>query len=168
MIVVGFLCMRHLRLCRPLTRRATGCRFRVRRLCRDPACAVERVVRARHIPDNGAVLVDIAHVVAIDPADRGVVMELFSDPASAGEAGAEVAVPVIHAAVESDLRTPVSRAPNICGAIESPINRASTTGRGPEEEPTAPVPSSSRNRRTDSSREPRCSRHRDKEIDQKP
>ena len=73
------------------------------------------------IVDHGSV-VDM-NVVDPDIVDAAVVEEVPTSPVSAGIAGANVAESVIHAAVETDVRSPIARIPDIDPFMPTPIAR---------------------------------------------
>ena len=127
MVVMRFLRMRSLRRRRALMRRAACLHLDLRGLCLDSAFAVERVIRTLDNPDHRGVLVCIVDLVAVHVRDDRVMPEHSPFPTSAAEARAEVAVAVIDATVEADLRAPISFVPGVLAADEAPI-----TGR-PEE-----------------------------------
>src|SRR5271157_2964433 len=121
MPVMGLLCMRHLGLRRALVRGAARLRFLACWLCPDSAPTVESVVLRLYIPDHGAVVVGIVDVSFVYMRNGGIVPELAAFPTSASEAGAEVAVTVIDAAVEAHLRPPIALVPVVPAAGEAPI-----------------------------------------------
>ena len=57
----------------------------------------------------------------LDVIDGAVVVEVVTSPVSAGVAGANVAESVIHAAVEADVRSPITGMPEISAFMPSPI-----------------------------------------------
>jgi hypothetical protein len=85
------------------------------------------------VVDHGAVVdVDVGDV---DVVDGAVVVEVMTSPISAGVAGAHVAESVIHAAVETDVRSPITGMPEIGAFMPSPIagspEQADRGGRRP-------------------------------------
>src|ERR1700758_543790 len=88
----------------------------------DAAGAVEaRVVHYGRVVDHGAVHVDVAHHGLVHVHDCGVVGKGASSPLAADEADAAVTEAVVNAAVESDVRAPVARVPNVKAAGEAPV-----------------------------------------------
>jgi hypothetical protein len=89
----------------------TGCGHLLGRgSCLDPVAAVVTHPVDRHVVDDGLV-VHIGDVHVIDIVDGTVVVHAAALPIAALVAVADVAVSIIHAAVEADVRTPVTRVP---------------------------------------------------------
>src|SRR5262249_41533226 len=81
-------------------------------LARDPTRAtVEADARSRRLCD--ALRVDVVHGRHVHVVDGGVVIERVAPPVAAGVADAEVAEPVVDAAVEPYVRTPVAGMPEV-------------------------------------------------------
>ncbi len=59
---------------------------------------------------------------AVHVHDRGVVVEVVALPVSASEAGADVAESVVYAAVESDIRSPVTSVPDEHAVVPAPVS----------------------------------------------
>src|ERR1700757_1339433 len=106
---------------------AHGGLFLRSRARRDAALAVEaRAVHHSRVVDYGAVDVDIADHGLVHAYDCGVVGKYAASPFAADEADAAVTEAVVNAAVESDVRSPVARVPDVKAAGEAPV------ARGPE------------------------------------
>jgi hypothetical protein len=71
--------------------------------------------------DDGLV-VDIGDVCDIHISHRPVIEKFATAPFAAGEAFAEVSEAVINAAVESDMRAPISGIPNIEAVVPTPVS----------------------------------------------
>jgi hypothetical protein len=78
------------------------------------------------VHDDGLIHVDIGDV-AVHMHDRAVVVERAAAPLSADESHATVAIAVIYAAVETDMRPPIAAIPEIDSARPTPV------ARGPEQ-----------------------------------
>src|ERR1700739_1658742 len=78
---------------------------------------------------DGGMVVDDGFVVRVmdvgeaDVIDRSVVVEIATSPISAGVTNTGVAEPVINAAVEADVGSPVASVPCIHAFSPSPISR---------------------------------------------
>src|SRR5215469_12293365 len=83
---------------------------------------VNVVVDHRGVVHHGLV-VRVMHDRRVDVRDRLVIRERVAYPAAAGVAGTVVAVAIIHAAVEADVRAPVAGMERIDAADESPVTR---------------------------------------------
>lgn len=75
------------------------------------------------VVDDGAVDVDISHDGGVHMADGAVVVEVIAAPVSAFISVAVVSVTVIHAAIESQMWSPVASVPHIAAAPPTPIAR---------------------------------------------
>src|SRR5271155_2221 len=75
------------------------------------------------VVDDGLVDVDIADDGGVYAADRSVVVEAVSAPVAAFITSAVVAEAVVHAAVEADMRAPVSGVPEVAAITPAPISR---------------------------------------------
>src|SRR5215472_11194891 len=67
------------------------------------------------------------HVGDPDVIDAAVVVEVPTSPVSARIAGANIAETIVNAAVETDMRSPITRIPDISALMPAPI------ARGPEQ-----------------------------------
>ena len=95
--------------------------------------AVKANASNRDVVDHGAVVeVTIADVNVVDGT---VVVEVMTSPVATGIAGAHVTESVIHAAVETDVRSPVTGMPEVGAFMPSPIagrpEQADGRGRRP-------------------------------------
>src|SRR5260370_36660017 len=79
-------------------------------------------------PVHGCVVVDygLVDIRVIDDGrvhvgDCGVIAEMLAHPHSATESDTGISEPIIHAAVEADVRAPVSGVPSVVAASKSPI-----------------------------------------------
>src|SRR6185437_4118150 len=87
------------------------------------AAAVVADAARMDVVDDGPVDVDIADVGDVDVVHRAVVVEVAPSPLTAGVTVTEVAVSVIDAAVEADLRAPVTGVPAIEAVVPAPPAR---------------------------------------------
>jgi hypothetical protein len=86
--------------------------------------AVEaRTVIDRRMVNHRAVFVNIVDHGSIYVNDCGVIRKVPALPASAAKANAAVAEPVVHAAIETNVRPPISRVEDISATTPSPITR---------------------------------------------
>jgi hypothetical protein len=90
--------------------------FRARRSRVDAIAPVVAGTRLRNIAIDDSIVINmrVVHVGNIDVIDIGdgpVVIKIMIAPVPAGKTGAEVAKSVIDAAVEPDVRCPISRVP---------------------------------------------------------
>lgn len=74
----------------------------------------------RDVIDDGFVDIHVTNDCGVHMADSGVVVEVVSTPVAAFIAAAIVAVAVVHAAIETDVRTPVSRMPDVAAVTPAP------------------------------------------------
>src|SRR5579859_6731284 len=89
---------------------------------RDAALAVEAgAVHHRRVVDHGAVDVDVAHYGLVHAHNCGVIGKCAASPFAADEADAAVTEAVVNAAVESNVRAPVARVPDVKAAGETPV-----------------------------------------------
>src|ERR1700688_4458449 len=87
---------------------------------RDAALAVETgAVHHGRVVDHGAVDVDVADHGLVHAHDCGVVGKGAASPFAADEADAAVTEAVVNTAVESDVRTPVARVPDVKAAAKA-------------------------------------------------
>lgn len=98
------------------------------RLAHDSARAVERESRSTG-DHNGSVNIYMREADS-HRQDRRVVFEYPTGPSSADEADPVVSEPVVHAAIKSDMRTPVARVPDVSSTLKPPISgRPEQSGR---------------------------------------
>src|SRR5690349_19503001 len=79
---------------------------------RSAGAAVEADLGYVHVVDN-SLIIDVGYVDAAEVVDRAVVTEDAAAPEASAIAHAAIAEAVIDAAVEADVRPPVSRIPEI-------------------------------------------------------
>jgi len=96
----------HLGLCRPIVQSAISA----------VVADVRVVVDIRY-----AVVVNVAHYGHVHTRHRAVVVEVSPAPVAAFVAIAAVAISIIHAAVEPDVRTPVAVMPVIAAGVPTPV-----------------------------------------------
>lgn len=70
-----------------------------------------------------AVVVSVADVVFVHAADGRVVVEIAAAPVAAFISIAAIAMAVIYAAIEADMRSPVAMAPAVMAARIAPVTR---------------------------------------------
>lgn len=87
------------------------------------AAVIADAVVDSYIIDDGLVDVYIANHCRIYAGNSAVIEEVVTLPVSAFVATAKVAIPVIHAAVETNVGAPVSCVPEVSAAAPAPIPR---------------------------------------------
>src|ERR1700722_13787114 len=78
----------------------------------------------RHVVVDDSLVVRVVDNGRIDVVDGGVVRKVTAGPTSTGKAHPDVTEAVVHAAVESDMRSPIAGMKTIDAAGESPIARS--------------------------------------------
>src|ERR1700723_1589893 len=101
--------------------RVERCLFFRRWTAIDAAWAVEAGVAYGDVANYGAIDVGVTDHRPVDVHHRGVIAENIPGPHAAEEADAAVAEAVVHAAVETNLGTPVAFIPAIRSVVESPV-----------------------------------------------
>jgi hypothetical protein len=97
-----------------------SCEFVSRRMRLDTARAVERHVV--DVVDDGPV-VHVGDMNTTDVHRRAVIKERTAAPVTALESNTAITEPVIHTAVETDMRTPVTAVPGIDATAPAPVPR---------------------------------------------
>lgn len=88
-----------------------GCSLASRGASHDPTATVEARTICRGVADHGAIDVGVAYHDRVHMHHRCVVAEMAAFPPPADKAHSEVSETVIHATVESNMRTPIARMP---------------------------------------------------------
>lgn len=118
-IPVRDLCIDRSHTTRPFSRLLLCIRTR----CNAAMSAVVTHAVDGDVVDDGFVDIHITNDRGIHMADSGIVVEVVSSPAATFIAIAVIAVAVVHAAIEADLRTPVSSVPKVATATPAPPSR---------------------------------------------
>src|SRR5262249_57711527 len=77
----------------------------------------------RVVHDHRAVHIDVAHHRFVYADDRGVVVKRRTAPFAAVESDAGIAEAIVHAAIEADVRTPISAVPSVNAVTPAPVSR---------------------------------------------
>jgi hypothetical protein len=88
--------------------------------CKAAASAVIADAIDGHIVDDGFIDIHVPNDGCVHATYSGVVVKVVSPPVAAFISVAVVSVTVVHAAVEADVRTPVSSVPKVSTITPSP------------------------------------------------
>jgi hypothetical protein len=96
----------------------------LRRQRTRPQAAIAAVIAHAGVVDDGHIVdIGVMNNRLVYACNRTVVLERIVVPVSAHVAHTHVAVAVVHAAIEADVRTPVAVVPSITAAVEAPVSR---------------------------------------------
>lgn len=124
-VLCGYIPVGHLRIDRPHASFSFRCLLLGRRTrCNSTVAAVIAHAVYRDIVDDRFVDVDIANHRGVHATDCGVVIKIISAPVAALVSGAIVSKTIVHAAVEANLRAPISGVPQVAAATPAPPSRS--------------------------------------------